>query len=137
MKKYILLVLVSFSVFTSCKIDDYNPPNFYLEIVPIQSVTVPEEFMLNEVYEIFVTYDRPTDCYEFNDFIFQTNLNERTVAVVNTVYTDVACNPAAEQIEVSFDIVVTNSETYVFKFYQGQDTNGNDQYYIVEVPVVE
>ncbi|MBT8326065.1 MAG: hypothetical protein HKN99_00270 [Winogradskyella sp.] len=137
MKKHLALLLVTVLVLTSCKIDDYNPPNFYLDIVPIESVVVPDEFTLGEEYEIFVTYNRPSDCYEFNDFIFQTNFNERTVAVVNTVYTDEVCTPVSEQVEVSFEIFVSISETYVFKFYQGQDNNGNDLYYIVEVPVVE
>ncbi len=121
---------------SSCSIEDSNPPNFYLEIMSIQSVDIPIEFIHGETHEISMTYSRPNDCYEFNDFIFQPNLNQRTVAVVNTVYTDQDCFGSTEQVEVSFDFQVNSLETYVFRFYQGSDTGGQDQYYIVEVPVV-
>ena len=31
----------------------------------------------------------------------------------------------------------SGTETYLFKFFQGEDAQGVDQYYIIEVPVVE
>jgi len=40
-------------------------------------------------------------------------------------------------VDVSFDFKVIYTGTYVFKFWQGKDVNGNDLYYIVEVPVEE
>jgi len=136
MKKY-LLYLAAFVALSSCNIGDDDGPSFYLEIMPIQSVDIASEFILGETHEISMTYTIPNDCYEFNDFIYQTNLNERTIAVVNTVYTNQDCMGSTEQVDVSIDFQVNSLETYVFRFYQGSDTQGQDQYYIVEVPVVE
>lgn len=125
-----------FGFLTSCDIGDNDQPNFTLEIMSIQSVDVPDEFMFGETYEISMNYTRPNGCYEFNDFIYQTNLNERTVAVVDAVFNDTACTQATEQATVSFDFRVTSNEAYIFRFYQGQ-IDGEDQYLIVEIPVVE
>ncbi|MDO1502245.1 hypothetical protein Q2T40_19090 [Winogradskyella maritima] len=102
----------------------------------IQNVDIPDEFMLGETYEISMDYTRPNGCYEFSDFIYQVDFNERTVAVVDAVFTDVNCTQATVQATVSFDFRVTSSEDYVFRFYQGQ-VDGEDQYLVVEVPVVE
>ncbi|MFP4844637.1 hypothetical protein [Winogradskyella sp. PE311] len=137
MKRIIIFAALIFATMTSCNIEDDDSQNFFFEIVPIQSVEVPEEFIHGETYEISVSYNRPNDCYEFNDFIYGIDDNERTVAVVNTVYTNIECNEVPELITVNFDLVVVSTETYVFKFYQGSDGQGQDQYLLVEVPVVE
>lgn len=137
MKKLIVFFLIGIGIFTSCSIENDNPPNFYVEIMPIQSVDVPESFVHGETYEISVTYNRPNSCYEFNDFIYSIQQNERTVAVVNTVYTDIDCTNLSEPVTVSFDFVVVSTETYLFKFYQGADSQGQDQYLLIEVPVEE
>lgn len=136
--KRIFLIVVSIVIFHSCSVDNDNPPSFFLEVMPVQSVSIPQEFVFGQSHEISVTYAVPSDCYEFNDFIYQIDGNERTVAVVNTVYTTGECNFSEEVVEVSFDFVVTSTEPYVFKFYQGQDTLTTlDQYYIIEVPVMD
>ena len=74
-----------------------------------------------------------------NDFIYEIDGQQRTVAVVNTVYTidNSTCAEDPEEVTVHFDFHVTSNETYIFKFYQGEDEQGTDQYYIVEVPVMD
>ena len=136
MKKYLLLMGVVISTLTSCGIDD-DAQSFYFEILPIESVELPEEFMFGDTYEIFIDYIRPSSCYVFNDFLYQVNDQERTVGIWNTVYTDNACEEDPETVTVSFEFIVNSNETYVFKFFQGQDEDGVDQYLIIEVPVVE
>ncbi|RIA08266.1 hypothetical protein OE09_0075 [Flavobacteriaceae bacterium MAR_2010_72] len=135
MRKFIALCVLFVSL-ASCSLDDSNS-NFYYEILPIESVVIPDEFTLGETYEIKVSYLRPSSCYIFNDFYYQSNLNQRTIAIVTTVYEDISCTQAVELVEVSFNFIVNNTGTYVFKFWQGEDESGNDMYYIVEVPVVE
>lgn len=136
MKKYVLLLGVVISTLTSCNIDD-DRASFYLEVLPIESVEMPEEFIFGETHEIFMDYIRPTSCHVFNDFLYQINEQERTVGVLNTVYTDGACEEDLETVTVSFQFNVTSLDTYVFKFYQGEDEDGVDQYLIIEVPVVD
>lgn len=139
MKKIFLLFFLTLFLVSSCTPDD-SSSNFSTEIVPIVNVSIPEEFVFGEVYEIGVTYYRPTSCHVFNNFFYDINQNERTVAVITTVYNDSSCETFGAQeneVEVSFNFQVNSTETYTFKFYQGDDANGNDIYYIVEVPVVE
>lgn len=139
MKKIALLAFAFILTFTSCSIDDSSSDSFYLEVLPVESVEMPEYFVHGETYEILVTYTKPNSCYYFNDFIYEIDGHERTIAVVNTVYSDnlTNCDGEPEQVSVNFDFTVTGYETYVFKFYQGEDENGEDQYYLVEMPVME
>lgn len=135
MKKIFFLLLIAIS-FSSCSVDDGN--DFYYEILPVESVVIPEEFVLGQTYEITVTYLRPTTCHVFNNFYYESELNQRTVAIVTTVYQNNDCLPLIDQqVEATFNFMVNSNGTYVFKFWQGEDENGNDLYYIVEVPVVE
>jgi len=137
MKKIILLVFLT-STLLSCTIGDDSPPSFNYETLPIVSVDVPEEFQFGNVYEITMTYLRPTACHLFNDFYYVSEENQRTVAVITTVFTDRQCEPLDNvEVEVSFNFQVNGSGPYVFRFWQGEDDNGNDMYYIVEVPVVD
>ncbi|OZV70770.1 hypothetical protein [Winogradskyella aurantia] len=133
MKKFIFLFILSSLIF-SCDIES-DSPNFSFEIVGIDSVETPELFIFAETYEISVTYIAPNGCYEFNDFIYDINGNERTIAVVNTVYDYSNCTTAEESITVSFNFTVTSTETYLFRFYKGENEEGADEYHLVEIPV--
>lgn len=134
MKKLILLAVLMLAL-VSCSVDDSD--SFYNEILPVESVVIPDEFVLGEVYPITVTYKRPAGCYAFYDFYYTRELNQRTVAVINTVYPNQDCGLSEEaDVEATFNFKVTNNGTYIFKFWQGKDENGTDLYYIVEVPVV-
>lgn len=138
MKKFVFLCLISiFAV--SCSVGDGSGENsFYYQFLPIETADVPDTMVLNETYQINVTYYRPTTCHSFNDFYFQKNDNERTVAVINRVLDSENCEDLANDlVEVSFNFVCLYSGSYVFKFWQGVDANNNDVYYEVEVPVVE
>ena len=137
MKKIISVAFV-FLIFSSCSLEEDTGSNFNLEIMPITNVVVPEEFIRGNTYEISTSYNRPSDCYQFNEFIFSVDGNERSVAIVNTVYFQSSgCVSEPEEVTVSFNFTVTSLETHIFKFYQGVDESGIDQYQIVEVPVVE
>ncbi|MCA0131347.1 hypothetical protein [Winogradskyella alexanderae] len=136
MKKLGLIVVLLFPFLWSCSIEDENEQGFYLEVLPVDSVEMPDEFIYGETYNILLTYTRPTFCYEFNNFAYDINGHERTIAIVNTVYTNINCSEFSESITVNFEFSVTGTETYIFKFYQGKDENGQDKYYLVEVPVV-
>lgn len=135
MKKCVLLAFIFISTLTSCSVEVDEDDAFYLEVLTIDSVEIPEQFLLGETYNILVTYTAPNLCYQFNDFIYKIDGHERTVAIVNTVYPNANCINRPESVTVSFDFTVSESETYIFKFFQGEDMEGVDQYYYVEVPV--
>jgi hypothetical protein len=139
MKKGAYLAIIICLILSSCSLDDSANAEFSFEFMPVESVVMPEEFMHGETYAIGVSYTKPNSCYQFNDFAYEINGNERTIAVINTVYSNSNANCTGEPVlnTVSFDFTVTGTETYVFKFYQGEDEAGEEHYYIVEVPVVD
>lgn len=136
MKKIILVFILGSLL--SCDIgSDDDGLNFSREIIPIDSVDIPSEFTFGETVEITVNYTRPNGCHQFSSFIFQPDGNTRTVAVVDDVFFDADCSQNTIDASVSFDFSVTSNETYVFQFFQGTSDNGEDQFLIIEVPVVQ
>lgn len=137
MKKLIALTLF-LSLLVSCSIDDDNQVNYGFEVLPVESVDMPEAFVFGETYPINVSYFRPSSCHFFNEFYYVKDVNQRTVAPITVVYDYDNCETLKEDLVVSsFNFVVTSKEPYVFKFWQGEDDNGNDVYLTIEVPVTE
>jgi hypothetical protein len=137
MKKLFLLGFLICSVF-SCSTDDGNSTDFFYETLPIESVDMPLEFQYGSTHEITMTYLRPSGCHVFNDFYYLSELNQRTIAIITTVFPDQNCETFDnEEVEATFNFRVNDIDPYVFRFWQGEDENGNDIYYVVEVPVVD
>ena len=135
MKKIVLLFVLAASMY-SCSIDDNNGPSYSTEFVAIESVDIPEEFIYGETHEISVSFLRPSSCHIFYDFFYEIDENQRTVAVRTVFPIDQQCETLTDdEVEVSFNFEVLSTETYIFRFYQGEDENGEDIYQIVEVPV--
>jgi hypothetical protein len=133
MKRFIGLFMLSL-ILTSCELDN-DVPNFNFEIIAIDSVDMPESFVYGETYDISITYTSPGSCYDFYDFFYDINENERTVAIINVVYGDEPCTLEEESITVDMNFLVNSLETYIFKFYLGTNDEGVDEYQIIEVPV--
>ena len=134
--KKLLICLFTLSIF-SCSIGD-DTPDTHFEILPVESIVIPEEFDLGVTYEIMLTYIRPSTCHAFNDIYYVAELNERTVAIVTTVFNGGNnCEEIATELETSFNFKATSSGSYIFKFWQGEDDNGEDQYLTIEVPVID
>jgi hypothetical protein len=134
MKK--LLTCLFATLIFSCSVDD-DTPRTHIEILPVESAILPDEFVQGEVYEITLTYLRPSSCHAFRDIFYEKNLNERTVAIVTTVFdSNNNCEEISTELEKSFNFKPTSTGSYIFKFWQGTDDNGDEQYMTVEVPVI-
>ena len=134
--KRLIIITLSLILFASCSKDDN--PEYSLEILPVESVNMPESFTLGEIYPITVSYLRPTTCYSFKEFYYGKNLNERTEAVLNYNFQDNNCQELSDElVEATFNFIVTSNGSYIFKFWQGIDENDEDQYLIIEVPVID
>ena len=134
MKKFLIFSLVAL-LLVSCSIND-DTNNYTLEILPVESVDIPDEFALGETYPITVHYFRPTTCHTFREFYYVKDNNIRTVAPITYVFDQNNCtNLDNELVEATFNFIVTGNGSYIFKFWQGEDTNGEDQYLTIEVPV--
>jgi hypothetical protein len=135
MKKLLALSL-ALILCASCSLDNGNDTNYSFDILPVESVDIPSEFTLGETYPITVTYLRPTTCHYFREFYYAKNLNERTVAPITIVYENDNCETLDNVLEeATFNFIVTSNGSYIFKFWQGEDANGDDQYLTIEVPV--
>jgi hypothetical protein len=134
MKKIVLLTLFVLTL-VGCSIDD-DQPNYSYEVLPIDSYTLPESFTLGETYEIKLKYKKPSNCHSFQGIYYDKELNIRTIGIQTTVLESADCKPlTAEPIEVSFKFYVTNTGSYIFKFYKGEDANGQNIFEEVEIPV--
>ena len=132
MKK--LLTALTMLIVLSCSLDDQEQ-NMHLETLPIDSASMPEYFQEGQTYHIDLNYTKPTTCHSFYDLYYVKDGNTRTVAVINSVLDNTSCETVDLEMEKSFNFVVNNSETYVFKFWQGEDDEGNDIYLTMEIPV--
>jgi len=136
MKKFALFCL-TLLLLTSCSVDD-DSASFTFEALPVESVDIPEEFVMGETYPITVSYYRPSTCHVFRDFYYKKENNQRTVAPVNYVFEENNCDTLNEVLtEATFNFLVTSNGSYIFKFWQGKDENDESQYLTIEVPVVE
>ena len=134
--KRLIIITLSLILFASCSNDDSL--EYSLEILPVESVNIPESFTLGEIYPITVSYLRPTTCHSFKEFYYRKNLNERTVAVISYNVQDNDCEVLSDElVEATFNFIVTSNGSYIFKFWQGVDENDEDQYLIIEVPVID
>lgn len=137
MKKYFVigLFVAIFFVVSSCSNDD--APNFHFLPLKIMSAELPESFTLNETYKIQVTYNQPDTCTSFAGFdVVDQDITVRNVVVVGTKRTDQEiCTENIEKQIASFNFIVKYSQPYTFRFWQGEDENGEQQYFEVEVPV--
>lgn len=133
MKKFALFFIAILTL-NGCNVEDNNP-KFHYEILPIESYTVPQSFVLGQTYPIKVKYKKGTSCNQFQGFYYEKNLNKRTVAIQTVVYENPKCLADTTSVEVSFNFYVTSNGSYIFKFFKGVDEAGNDLFHEVEIPV--
>lgn len=121
----------------SCSLND-DSTNYSFEVLPVESVDIPDEFELGNTYPITVHYEKPSTCHGFKEFYYYKENNERTVAPITVVFENNDCETLENHTaEATFNFIVTSNGSYIFKFWQGEDTNGEAQYLIIEVPVTE
>lgn len=134
-KKILILAFLTLT-FNSCSLDS-DTPNFGYETLPIKEAIVPDEFQFGSTYTITVKYGLPSTCYSFHELYYQYDGTSRIVAINAMIYYDEACRDVATEKEYDFPVSVTQSEDYVFKFWKGKDSNGQDIFDEVVVPVVQ
>ncbi len=132
--KRIFFVIFSFIIFVSCSNDD--GPTYHYELLAIEDVILPENFEYGKIYEVSLKYIQPDDCYISSDVLYEYDNDIRNVAVISTVLDDKNCFPSEFEDEISFKVQALQEGTYVFKFWQGEDDNGEPIYLVKEVPVI-
>lgn len=140
MKKVLkyMSVVVMLVLFSACDDDDnYYYHDFHYEYVGVTSADVPDEFTFGNTYQINVTVELPNGCYYFyNQYDYFYEGTARLIYPIAHVDDNVACTENISTATFSIPVTVLQSEPYIFKFYQGEDANGQDIYLTIEVPVV-
>lgn len=139
MNKIVISILLLCSLcFSGCSDDDET--QFFFERTSIESVEIPEKFIRGETVQIIVSYFRKSDCHTFYNFDYRISQNQRTVTVIDVILDDQTSCTALDKtdtVDIPLDFLVGNEESYIFRFWQGEDDQGLDKFLEIEVPVVE
>lgn len=125
---FILLLTVS------CSDDDYS--NYHYELLPVEEAIVPSEFVHGQIYYITVKYIRPDECYIYNDVLYEYDFDARNIAVISTVAEGNSCEILELEEELTIRVQALQREPYIFRFWQGDDDDGEPIYLEIVVPVV-
>ena len=131
-----LCALMVSLTFSSCDLED-DGPNFHFVPLRIESVEMPESFDLEETYVISFKYIVPDGCtyYEGIDVVDEEVTTRKVVAIGAQRTDQDACTEVIREEMGSFNFIVIHNQPYLFRFYQGEDINGEQQFLEVEVPV--
>jgi hypothetical protein len=131
MKKYFSLFGLIILIFACTKTDI----NFRYALLPIDSAITPSSFILGKTDTIKVKYSLPNSCYSFLDVYYDYQQNARVIAIQALKDTESICTQDLVQKEVRIPIKPLQKENYVFKFWKGKDTSGNDTFEEIIVTV--
>ncbi|PQB02976.1 hypothetical protein BST83_16595 [Polaribacter filamentus] len=134
MKKFTLL-LFGLLVFYSCLNNDKDELNYSFDYLPIDEAIAPVSFTYGQIDTITVKYSLPNGCYHFNEIYYETIDTTRIVAISAFVELNSHCTLAIIQEEKKIPVKASQVEDYVFKFYKGKDSNGENIFEEVVVPV--
>ena len=131
---FIFLTLGLLSV-NSCNNDE--GPNFHYKPLRILAAELPDSFELNQTYQIIVTYAIPDGCTNFSHpDVTVGDTTTRNVVVFGTVRTDQeVCTAEVTEGQASFNFICLYDEPYVFRFWEGEGEDGEQEYFEVIVPV--
>ena len=136
MKNFLVLLVILAGIF-SCSIEDDVNPTYNFELAPVDSVSLPDTLTYGETYDFEITYERASTCHAFEWFEFTRDTNERKIYVVNRVYLDASkCEDLEDELvtqDLTFEVI--RQDYYIFKFWQGVDSNGEDFFLNKQVPV--
>lgn len=133
--KKIILLLAGLLLFYSCLNSNDNQVNFTYEFLPIDEYTAPSSFTFGEKDTIKLKYTLTNDCYFFDNLYYEYQDTTRIVAIRAVVDLDKTCTDTATQEDFNLIVTAKQEEDYVFKFYKGKDTNGENIFEEVIVPV--
>lgn len=133
---FICLTATMLLLATSCSLSD-DSPNFHFKPLQITGADLPDSFDLNESYQITVNYTLPDDCSTFSGFdVTDVDTAIRKVVIFGTVRTDrETCITLATEAQATFDFICLYDEPYTFRFWNGEGTDGEQEYLEVVVPV--
>ncbi len=135
MKRLLPLMLITYINF-SCAIDDGDALN--QELTPTVSVNIPDSLKTGQTYVFDVLYKKTTSCHYFSGFDVSKNENTIVVGVVNSYRSgNNICNSGGNLRQTAkLNFVAEREDFYIFKFWQGKSSVGEDKFLTKEVPII-
>ena len=132
--KFFFVRLILVLTIVSCSIDD-GATDFKIETLPIKSAIVPDSFTYGRQYTISVIYELPSSCHAFYGLFYQYQDTARVIAINSIVDESNICTDGLIEQEYRFLVSVVQEEDYTFKLWKGVDTNGENIFEEIIVPV--
>jgi len=135
MKRLLAITFIAF-ITLSCSKDDSE--SLQQELVPTVSVNIPDSLKTGQAYEFEVLYKKTSNCHYFSGFDVSKNEQTIIVGVVNN-YSSVNNNCSTNgnlQEAAKLNFVVEREDFYIFKFWQGKSSVGEDVFLTKEVPII-
>jgi hypothetical protein len=132
MKKILLVVFTSI-VLLSCS--DNDAINFEYTFVPIAEIIAPVSFTFGETDTLKLKYTLPNGCYHFNDLYYEYKDSTRIAAISAIRELNTYCTEAIITEEYNLLVRASQKEDDTFKFWKGKDTNEENIFEEVIVPV--
>ena len=119
----------------ACSNNDDGPKTTFEKLV-ITDATLPASFQLGEFYNFPITFELPDGCTQFETFQIATPSDtEREIIVIGKREDSGACTQAVTTGTETLIFQVLFDQVYTFKFWQGDDANGDPVYLEIQVPV--
>ena len=136
MKKTVIgLVLASMFLLSGCDLDSPES-NFFFVPLRISDVEIPEFFFWNEIHTIQVTYEIPNSCTQYEGFDINSDGSAtRYVTCIGAEYQTESCPDSGYAGQATFEFLALNTDPYIFRFWTGEDANGNAEFMEIVVPV--
>jgi len=134
-KKILASIFVVITLLSCSLNDDDVNSNLSLKTLPIKEALVPVSFDFGQPHEITIFFDLPDECHSFYSLFYQHDGTSRIVAVNSLVNNTASCTLAIIEKQFTFTVEATQQEDYTFKFWKGTDSNGDDIFEEVIVPV--
>ncbi|KQC28620.1 hypothetical protein [Flagellimonas eckloniae] len=135
--KYLTVISFVLAIsLSSCSKDDKDDDVFRSVYVNVLEADLPDEFDYGNIYNIDVTIELPNSCYIYYDeFNYVYKGDERLIFPIAYIEEGDNCTQSTEETTFSIRFQALQTKPYVFKFYQGKDTNGENMYLTYTVPV--
>lgn len=125
MKKIVALIGI-FLLTISCS-KESDEPNVRYELLAVDSVEMPAQFTVDTENEIIINFLRPSKCHVFDGFYYEKEGLTRTVAIQSFVLEQGNCSEIVTELSTQIlKFKPTEVGTYLFKFWKGKDTAGQD-----------
>lgn len=126
--KWILFVLTLCGIFVSSCLENERVDEVYYQLRPIDSIDIGAINNVNEVTEIKTYYTRTSSCEEFFDWDYFAWDFNRNVAIVTAKIENDSCTAVSEREYSTLLFRPIKSGEYNFKFWKGDDQDGNPVY---------